>query len=541
MALTRLTSEQVNYTPSGTGAVTNTVQDKLNHTVSVLDFGADPTGATDSTAAFNLATGASIAGTGFDSGTGLATDTWAKIVEVPAGQYRITGTVYVHKGQHLRGSGQGGSRILCTTMSAYAGPVFKLGYSTIGQDSGGLPPEISGLWVYGGPQTHPVVLCDVAGYSIHDMFITSCGDGIDMFGTDGRVENIQIDQAYGAGINIGGHNHIVSTVMMYLPYYGFVTTNSSGASTCSDITIDNCQIFYPQYNGILFSGSTTHSNIRVSDCTFSLNEQFSTFQSFVETECNAAKNIIFTDCSFNNMKGPAYLHTTGIDNTVYFNGCTFSGLKTVSVYTQSTTAYAASTKSEEVYFNDCHFKDLLDEPISVDGSTAVTRVFVFGGTYSNCTSNNLFAIGATAATGGGQLMANKVLFVDMDQQVYPAAGANAWYVATDRPQVLTGNGATTITQYPFGQDSVFMVDTTSAAAKVRLPRKDGVSAVKSKHGDTITFMDYNKTWDTNNVTFVAGDNSINGAAAGTDYVASTENSRITFTYNAVTDNWLVKT
>ena len=46
----------VGYLPSGTGAVVTNVQAKLQQqTVSVLDFGADPTGATDSTAAFNLA------------------------------------------------------------------------------------------------------------------------------------------------------------------------------------------------------------------------------------------------------------------------------------------------------------------------------------------------------------------------------------------------------------------------------------------------------------------------------------------------------
>jgi hypothetical protein len=41
----------VTYTPAGTGAVPSTIQAKLRENVSVLDFGADPTGATDSTVA----------------------------------------------------------------------------------------------------------------------------------------------------------------------------------------------------------------------------------------------------------------------------------------------------------------------------------------------------------------------------------------------------------------------------------------------------------------------------------------------------------
>jgi hypothetical protein len=43
------------YTPAGTGATTRTVQAKLRESVSVLDFGADPTGVADSTAAIQAA------------------------------------------------------------------------------------------------------------------------------------------------------------------------------------------------------------------------------------------------------------------------------------------------------------------------------------------------------------------------------------------------------------------------------------------------------------------------------------------------------
>jgi len=53
---------QVSFIQSGTGAVTRNMQDKVRESVSVLDFGADPTGANDSTSAFNaaIATGASV-------------------------------------------------------------------------------------------------------------------------------------------------------------------------------------------------------------------------------------------------------------------------------------------------------------------------------------------------------------------------------------------------------------------------------------------------------------------------------------------------
>ena len=54
-----INANQVVYDPAGTGAVATTVQTKLRESVSVLDFGADPTGATDSTTAIQAAIAAS--------------------------------------------------------------------------------------------------------------------------------------------------------------------------------------------------------------------------------------------------------------------------------------------------------------------------------------------------------------------------------------------------------------------------------------------------------------------------------------------------
>jgi len=52
MSNTKPDSSQVKFIPAGAGAVSTTAQDKLRESVSVLDFGADPTGVTDSSAAF---------------------------------------------------------------------------------------------------------------------------------------------------------------------------------------------------------------------------------------------------------------------------------------------------------------------------------------------------------------------------------------------------------------------------------------------------------------------------------------------------------
>lgn len=77
----------VTYEPAGTGAVATTVQAKLRESVSVLDFGADPTGVADSTPAITAALAAS------DS------------VYVPAGIYTTSAVIEIDNFQVLFGDG----------------------------------------------------------------------------------------------------------------------------------------------------------------------------------------------------------------------------------------------------------------------------------------------------------------------------------------------------------------------------------------------------------------------------------------------------
>jgi hypothetical protein len=77
----------VSYTPAGTGAVLTTVQAKLRESVSVLDFGADPTNTVDSYPQFVLAIAAAVAA--------------QQPLYVPSGTYRLdtgivlTGTITI--------------------------------------------------------------------------------------------------------------------------------------------------------------------------------------------------------------------------------------------------------------------------------------------------------------------------------------------------------------------------------------------------------------------------------------------------------------
>ncbi len=93
------------YTPPFTGGVATTVSAKLAQTVSVIDFGADPTGNADSTAAFtNAATALTVGG-----GT----------IYLPPGTYKFS-SITLPAGVVLSGAGVFASTLKCTSATATA-------------------------------------------------------------------------------------------------------------------------------------------------------------------------------------------------------------------------------------------------------------------------------------------------------------------------------------------------------------------------------------------------------------------------------------
>jgi len=88
----RVGSEFVTFIQSGSGAVQRSVESKLRESVSVLDFGADPTGATDSKIAIQAAIDACPEG---------------GCVVVPTGTYTIDDELIIDKAITIRGDGPG--------------------------------------------------------------------------------------------------------------------------------------------------------------------------------------------------------------------------------------------------------------------------------------------------------------------------------------------------------------------------------------------------------------------------------------------------
>ncbi len=110
-------SSLVNFTALGTGAVTRTVDSKLEDIVSVKDFGAKGDGTTDDTTAIQNAINAAFASN-------------RKDIHIPAGTYRTTATLVVN-GTGVRIEGEG-AELSTTILADFVGtnysdsPVFKL-------------------------------------------------------------------------------------------------------------------------------------------------------------------------------------------------------------------------------------------------------------------------------------------------------------------------------------------------------------------------------------------------------------------------------
>jgi hypothetical protein len=206
----------------------------------VLRYGADPTGTSDSTAAFNAATFANLS---------YSLNALLNEIFVPAGRYLVNGTVYVRKGQRLRGA-LGGTYIVCNNSGT--GPTFKLGWGLIGgtptQDSGGQPLSIESLFLLGGPSAGCIDCSGVAGGFIKDLFISAPGLGLNIAGSgDLNVTNLIFDQGSAGIVIANASNCQFEGIKFYNMHYDVQI-----GSTTYDCQWNHCHSEYNQYTSILF-------------------------------------------------------------------------------------------------------------------------------------------------------------------------------------------------------------------------------------------------------------------------------------------------
>ena len=201
-------SSNVSYNQGATGSVARTVQAKLQESISVLDFGADPTGVADSLAAFNAAIASFSSFNSGYSGNG-------GVINVPPGTYKISNTLWIDKTIQLIGQSspypynEGVSRIKFT--NAGDGIVFGWISGTYQTPSGtqGGGALIKNLYITTTATTgtgNGIVINSKC--SVEDVYLTGFkGHGIYAYAiapTNGNANNFQIKNVKSYGNNLCG-------------------------------------------------------------------------------------------------------------------------------------------------------------------------------------------------------------------------------------------------------------------------------------------------------------------------------------------------
>lgn len=344
----------------------------------VLRYGADPTGVLDSTVAFNSATAAAAAHTGNDT-------VLKREITIPGGTFKLcsqstTQSVYVRKGQHFRGAGMGATYLdFSSGTSNTAAHIVMATNSSAVDDAGGLAPEISGCFMWGGSATAPVIDAQrAAGYAIHDCFFSNSGIGIKTGGSDGLVYDCIFDQGL-TGIQLGGQNVTVDNCEFFLLNYQMIVL--TGAHDCN---INNCHFVYPQYSSILLNTAATDiKNLSIRNSTFVMNVQYGTFLDFISV-ASVGADLFVTGCTFRNAKGAALAYGAGSGNVVVMSDCVIDGDRTTTAYTQGVSSSGVIASDMDVTLRNVTFRNLRAQPVTL-GGTLQARLFMQSCSFQNCT------------------------------------------------------------------------------------------------------------------------------------------------------------
>lgn len=254
-------SSLAGFTQSGAGAVARTVQSKLRDTVSVLDFGADPTFTSDSTAAFQAA---------------IVFGDWnGSTILIPNGTYRIDGTIFIgangansYHSVHLVGESTQGSVLMRKTGTG-TGPVITMNgfhnilekFTIIGDTSGGTYPASQGIYIRGNPQAGTNGLgtkyCVLRNLTIQRVGVAIQLGNYDVDGIDPDIETNHFEAVSivecAAGIFVNGQN------ILHNPFYNFHVVN------CRDylakVTRGSDLWFERSYFGGMYDYLTSNYNV----------------------------------------------------------------------------------------------------------------------------------------------------------------------------------------------------------------------------------------------------------------------------------------
>jgi hypothetical protein len=311
--LTSNAATQSSYNQGGTGSVSRTIQTKLQEFLSVLDFGADPTGVADSTTAIQNA---------INYAQTLTNGTPAT-VSFPAGTFKITTSLNVTKAISI--IGQSFSTTIINLVSASEVPAFNVNSSSFTILGGG----IFNLRINCNSTCKGIQLVSTAVYPVTRMVF----------------ENIWIvDATSGVYINSGAGNTVYSNRFVNILVTGNVTKYGFYSNGGAYNEFDHCEatgITNTAWAIYMTQAGSVYTNIAVDGVCF-INDPFGLVNGFVIETINASSPISTIALKFNAILNAQNITLIDIDNSKCTYGINLGSaninLSDVNITNISTTA-----------------------------------------------------------------------------------------------------------------------------------------------------------------------------------------------------------
>ena len=336
------------YTPAGTGASTLTVQAKLREKVSVLDFGADPTGAVSSVAAFNAAL--LLGGT----------------VHVPKGTYDLDGkvsftvdgtTLQLDAGVTLNLSG------VAAVQSPFGNQLHIIANNCAVIGSG--PSSL--LQITGGSQANALGIVHKAGLLVRDLTIDGAKSGASAIS----------DDTFMSGISV-------------------IADSGGGATVDANATIDNCTVRNFLQHGMNIYGDRA-SGTKVINCTVADNgkagDALSLGTGVVVTR--GVSNITIANNTFTGQKADGFFGSSaGAASsgwTITGNVAKGNGASGIAIYEETQYASVNNVGTSEITItgNTCNYNTRSGIRLNADTLGFIKYASITGNT---CVSNTYAGI-----------------------------------------------------------------------------------------------------------------------------------------------------
>jgi hypothetical protein len=293
-------SSLVGYLPAGTGAVATNVQSKLREFVSVADFGADPTGATDSSNAFAAALAAS------------------NKVYAPSGTYTASFELVGNK--VIEGDG------VTTVINAPAGAT-----AVIYSNTTGYYQRIRNLKIRGNNRASKGISFGTGNQTQHafsvieNVDIVLCSTGIDF----NRASYVTVSNSVVSYCNAGLGGSCLGTAVKGTTV--FACDNAINLSNSSNVSFDLCHLFteinqVPGNLGLAetIAKITDSHHIYFRNCDFEPQTQVTTAQVLLSSSSAVLTDVVFDGCWFlqdvNDARQADCVRLTGSNvSRVYFN------------------------------------------------------------------------------------------------------------------------------------------------------------------------------------------------------------------------------